>query len=369
MKIKLIFPVIASLLFLFSGCSKKEEPARFFDYKYKKVLKEARQEAYFYQARNFVPGGSIAVSVDGKLVWSEGIGQVSTDLEAPAGRKSCYRMGQISQILTSIAFYQLVENGKISPEDDLAKLLPEFGTKKYPVPLKHLLTQTSGIRQPTEDELSYRGGNSFRDASKAVYNDTLLFPPGMYQFPTYYAYNLLGAVIENKEGRDFSRIIKSITDTLGLTSVVPDNPLITVKGRSAYYDRNVVAQVINAIPQDIRYRLPSEGYLSTAEDLVKLGNALLSSTVLSDSVKAKMLRLPFENGDFRMRWGNGLMFLQMADGTPVIVSRGLIRGSGSILVILPREKIVLGWLTNLNDDTEELPGIYLASMFRDFIKK
>jgi CubicO group peptidase (beta-lactamase class C family) len=278
-------------------------------------------------------------------------------------------MGQISQVLTSIAFYQLAEKGLLSPEDDLTKHLPEFGPKKQPVLLKHLLTQSSGIRQPSEEELSYRGASSYRDAFRPVLTDTLLFAPGMYQFPTYFAFNLLGAVIEDKEGRDFHRIIRSITDTLKLASVVPDNPFITVKGRSDYYDRNIIAQVIHASPQDIRYRLPSEGFLSTAEDLVKLGNALLTSPLLSDSLKARMFRPPYENGGFQFRWGNGMMYLTLKDGAPVIVSRGLIKGGGAVLVIIPDEKIVLGWLTNLNDDTEELPGIYIASMFRDFIKK
>jgi len=369
MKIKLIVSGLLLLLFMFPGCRKKSEPDRFFDYKYRKVLKQARQEAMFFQSRNFIPGGSIALSIDGKLAWSEGFGQVSSDLGVPAGRNSRYRMGQISQVLTSIAYYQLVETGKLSPEDNLTKHLPEFPVKKYSVRLKNLVSQTSGIRQPNEAELYYRDWHlGFREAAQNVFPDTLLFEPGVYQYPTYFAFNLLGTVVENAAGRDFQRIIKSITDTLQMTSVVADNPMITIKGRSDYFDRNIIAQVVHATPQDIRYRLPSEGYLSTVEDLVKLGDALLSSPVLSDSVKAMMLRPPVENPDFRFRWGNGLMFLTLIDGSPVIVSRGLTKGGGSILVILPEEKIVLGWLSNLNDETEEMPGIHIASMFRDFLK-
>jgi serine beta-lactamase-like protein LACTB len=370
MKMKIVVLNLILSVILFTGCRRSEkEPERFFDYKYKKVLKEARQEAWFYHARNFVPGSSIAVSIDGKLVWSEGIGQASTDLEVQANRHTRYRMGQITQVLTSIAYYQMVEKGKCAPTDDFRKYLPEFPEKKYAVQLKFLAAQTSGIRPPNDDESDFRGLNvNYQRAIEFLYPDTLLFEPGMYQAQSFFNFSILGAVIEKAGGEDFQKIIsKNITDTLKMTSTVPDNPFITIKGRSEYFDRNVIAQVVHAVPMDIRVRLPSEGYLSTAEDLVKLGNALLFSSGLSDSVKTWMFRPPFMNENYQIKWGNGFIFLNFPDGKPFYASRGLIKGSGAILIIVPDEKIVVGWLSNLNDDTEELPALQIAMMFRDFL--
>ncbi len=81
MRTSVLWMSMAFLLLLSAGCRKKGEPDRVFDRKYLKVIKDAREEAFFYLARNFVPGSSIALSIDGKLVWSEGMGQSSTDLE------------------------------------------------------------------------------------------------------------------------------------------------------------------------------------------------------------------------------------------------------------------------------------------------
>jgi serine beta-lactamase-like protein LACTB len=370
MKMKIAILCFGSLIFLLAGCHPKKEPERFFDYKYKKVLKEARKEAWFYHARNFVPGSSIAVSIDGKLVWSEGIGQASTDLEVAANRHTRYRIGQITQILTSLAYYQLVEKGKCTPTDDFRKFLPEFPEKKYPVLLKNLVSQTSGIRPPNDKEINFRGLNvSYQSAIEYLYPDTLLFEPGMNQAQSFFNFNILGAVIEKAGGEDFQKVItNSITEPLKMTSTAPDNPFITIKGRSENFDRNVVAQVVHAIPSDIRYKLPSEGYLSSAEDLVILGNALLSSPFLSDSVKTWMVTPPVEKDNFQIKWGNGLMLLNLPDGKTVYASRGLIKGSGAILIIIPDEKIVVAWLSNLDDDTEELPALQIAFMFRDFIQ-
>jgi CubicO group peptidase (beta-lactamase class C family) len=370
MRMKIIILNFSLIVLMFAGCRRSgKEPERFFDYKYKKVLKEARKEAWFYHARNFVPGSSIAVSIDGKLVWSEGIGQASTDLEVPANRHTRYRIGQITQILTSLAYYQMVEKGKCTPSDDFRKFLPDFPEKKYPVPLKNLVSQTSGLRPPNDKEINFRGLNvSYQSTIEFLYPDTLLFEPGILQAQSFFNFNILGAVIEKAGGEDFQKIIKkNITEPLKMTSTVPDDPFITIPGRSENFDRNVVAQVVHAVPNDIRARLPSEGYLSSAEDLLKLGDALLSSPYLSDSVKTWMVTPPVEKDNFQIKWGNGLMFLNLPDGNTVYASRGLIKGSGAILIIVPDEKIVVAWLSNLNDDTEELPAFSIALMFKDFL--
>ena len=369
MRTSVLWMSMAFLLLFPAGCRKKGETERIFDRKYLKVIKDAREEAYFYLARNFVPGSSIALSINGKLVWSEGMGEASTDLEVRANRFTKYRMGEISQVLTSLAYYRMAGAGILDPRAEVRQYLPEFPEKAYPVILQQLADHTSGIRQPTNEEKYHRGLNPSLERGIEVFSgDTLLFPPGRYQFPTTYGYNLLGRVMEKASGQDFQELIKAwVTDTLELEHTVPDNPLVTVRGRSAFYDRNLVAQTIHAVTLDLRYRMPSDGYLSTAEDLVRLGNALLDSPALSDSVRKQMMTQPLINNEFRANLGNGLLFLADRQEKPFYAVRGNIVGSGAILLIYPEEKMVLGWMTNLSDEGEELPGLKIANMFRDFL--
>lgn len=360
---------LALLLIVPAGCRKSGEPERVFERRYLKVIKEARKEAFYYMVRNFVPGGSIALSIDGDLVWSEGIGQASTDLEVPATRFTKYRMGEISQVLTSLGYLRMAEAGLLDPDADVRHYLPGFPEKQFPVALHHLADHCSGIRQPTNEERYARGLNvSLEQGINFFSGDSLLYPPGNYQLPTMYSYNLLGRIMEKTAEEPFSRVIRKwVTDTLGLENTVPDDPLITIKGRSDFYDRNLVAQTINAVTLDLRYRLPSDGYLSTAEDLVRLGNALLASPVLSDSTRQRMFTAPLINNEFSGNFGKGLLYLRDREGRNFYAAKGNIRGSGALLLIFPDEKMVLGWMTNLSDDGEELPGLLITSLFREFL--
>lgn len=364
----LILGILMGSLMAITSCKQSDDPVRILDRKYREVIKESRDEAIFYMARSNMPGSSLAVSLKGKLIWSEGYGLASTDLDVPAGRYTKYRIGEMSQILTALGYHILVEEGKLDPEATVQQYLPEFPDMGFPLKLKNLVDQTSGIRLPTDEELNWRGLNvGIQKGIETFMNDSLLFPPGEYQYPTIYAYNLLGAVMEKAEQKHFQNIIQEkVLDTLGLKNIQPDNPLITVKGRTNYYDRDLIAQTINATFRDLRYRLPSDGYLSSVEDLVKLGNALLYSTNLPENVKNRMFT-PARVRDMETNIGNGLLFLSTSNGEKFYASRGNITGGGSMLLIYPKEELVVAWAGNINDHLDELPGMIVANNFRDWL--
>lgn len=366
---RLLASILISSLIIIAGCTGKKEPVRVIDNSFKEVIKETRRDALFYMVRSFTPGSSLAVSVKGNLVYSEGFGHASTDLEVPATRETRYRIGGITQVLTALAYYKLIDEGKIAPDDMVWKHLPEFPEKKFPLKLQNLVDHTSGIRLPTDEELSWRGINtSLRKGIENFSNDSLLYPPGSFQYPTIFNYNLLGAVLEEVTQEPFSKLIRElVTDTLQMSQTLPDNPLITIKNRTNFYDRDMVAQVVNATFRDFRWRIPSEGYLSTAEDLVKLGNALLYGTNLQNDIRDKMLSAPETNEGKKQQSGNGIFFLQTLDGRPFFAAKGNVTGGGSMLIIYPEDEIVVAWAANLDDGLDELPGLNVANNFRDFI--
>ena len=361
--------LICSTLAILS-CSKKKDPIRIIDTSYKEVIKETRREAMFFLARSFTPGSSIAVSVKGKLVYSEGLGLASTDLDVPATRHTKFRIGGITQAMTSLAYYKMIEEGLLDPGADIQQYLPDFPEKTYPIKLQNLVDQTSGLRTPTEEELNWRGLNvSIKRGIETFWNDTLLFPPGAFQYPTNFSFNLLGAIMEEKTGEPFSKVMQNwVTDTLGMMNTVPDHPMITIKGRTNFYDRDFIANVVNATFRDLRYRMPSDGYLSTAEDMIKLGNALLYGNTFSEDVKNKMLTAPRITEEVDLHHGNGLLFLENFEGDRFYAARGNITGGGAMLIIYPEEEIVVAWLSNLDDAMDEMPGLLVASNFRDFEK-
>ncbi len=370
MKIKILLWIFfTGIVLLFLGCNNKKEPIRIVDKAYLDVIKESRREVIFYMTRSFMPGSSLAVSIKGKLVYSEGFGQASSDLEVPATRLTKYRIGGISQVLTSLTYYKMVETGKLDPDSSVQHYFPEFTEKKYPLRIQTLVDNTSGIRTPTEEELNWRGLNAgIRRGIEIFKNDSLLFPPGAYHYPTPYSFNLLGALMEEVTGDPFSKIIKKwVTDTLEMMNTVPDNPLATIKNRTNFYDRDFIAQVVHAPFRDLRHGLPSEGFLSTAEDILKLGNALLYGTNMSEKVREQMLTQP-KVGQITLQSGNGLLFLETYASEKFFAAKGNVTGGGAVLIIFPEEEVVLAWLANLDDSLDELPALTVANNFKDFLK-
>src|SRR4051812_12486592 len=73
---------------------------------------QARTVANGLVARG-TPGFSVAVAVDGHLVFAEGFGYADLEQRVPALPSTRFRIGSISKPLTAVALMQLVDRRKI----------------------------------------------------------------------------------------------------------------------------------------------------------------------------------------------------------------------------------------------------------------
>lgn len=97
--------------------------------------------------RDHVPGLSLAVVKDGKVVYARGFGARRFKDNAPATPNTLYGVGSCTKSFTALAIMQLVEQGKLNMHDPVKKYLPEFrvGKDENPITLHHLLTHSSGM--------------------------------------------------------------------------------------------------------------------------------------------------------------------------------------------------------------------------------
>jgi CubicO group peptidase (beta-lactamase class C family) len=333
-----------------------------YDRKYIKEIKEFRKEAISYLMINNIPGASFAISKNGELIYSEGMGLASKDLEVPVTREIKFRIGVVSECLTTVMYQMLVQAGTLHPDSTVQFYLPEFPNKNHKITLSTLTNHTSGIRPPTEEEADWRGLNvSLQEGLRQFMNDTLIYSPGMFQTQSMYNYNLLGAVMEKATGKSFSQLLKVlVSDSLKLTNTETDNPFASIKKRSNFYDMNLVAQVTNSTTRDLRYKAPSEGLLSTAEDLVKLGNAMLYPKVLSENMIKEILQPVILSSNIPTSLSNGWIVMTDEDGRKFYGRAGGTNGGGASLVVYPDEKLVLAAVINLTDDKGEVPVMLFA---------
>ena len=355
------------LLFILIGFSHCRKPQNniLYDRNFTEEIKEARENIRFFMASNNIPGATFAIAKEGKIIYSEGVGLASKDLEVPATRSTKFRIGKLSSLFTNLMYHRMEKEGLLHADSSIQFYYPEFPEKNYKLQMHHLVQQTSGFRNPTAAELDWRGLNiNLQKGIENFSNDPLTEHPGWYQSPNFFNYNLLGAVMEKVTGKKFHILLNEyVTDTLHLENTMIDDPFKTIKGRTDFYDRNFIAQVINATFRDMRYRVSSEGLLSNAEDLVKFGNALLYNDYFKEVIDKDFFEpvLLFNNIPSVMI--NEWVLLTDQEGRTIYGRTGTVTGGSAAIIIYPEEGLVLACATNLTSNNNQYPLFDMAQHF------
>jgi CubicO group peptidase (beta-lactamase class C family) len=180
-----------------------------------------------YLERNGLPGASIVVVKDGKLVYEKGYGHDSEG--EPITEKSLMRIGSVSKSFTAFAVLQLVDEGKIQLDDPVVKHLPEVkldDSRWNQVTIRQLLSHTSGIPSPT----IVASANNIKAGVDRLHDWKLQSNPGekyAYSNPNYW---ILAFLVEQVSGIEFTDYLKQkvfspLEMTDSLTAVNSGDPV------------------------------------------------------------------------------------------------------------------------------------------------
>ncbi|PYP69253.1 MAG: hypothetical protein DMD36_10665 [Gemmatimonadetes bacterium] len=238
-----------------------------------------------------IPGLQVAVAVGGKLVWSEAFGYADLAREVPVTAETQFRIGSVSKPLTAAAVALLYEQGKLDLDAPVQRYVPSFPDKGYPITTRQLAGHLAGIRHYRGDEfLRNRHFDTVLEGLAIFQGDSLLSPPGTKFSYSSYGWNLISAVVEGAAGQDFlTYMSRNVLRPLGLTHTAPDRVDSLIPNRTRFYERGADSGFVPAPPVDNSYKWAGGGFLSTAEDLVRFGSALLEPGFL----KAATLELLF----------------------------------------------------------------------------
>ena len=89
------------------------------------------------------PSASVAVVLDGKLVFAKAFGNASLNPDRPATTETRYAVGSISKQFTAAALLLLQEQGKLSLDHKVSRYFPNL-TRADEVTIRQLLSHTSG---------------------------------------------------------------------------------------------------------------------------------------------------------------------------------------------------------------------------------
>ncbi|MFV0378404.1 MAG: serine hydrolase domain-containing protein [Mangrovibacterium sp.] len=315
------------------------------------------------------PGASISVSVNGKTVWSEGMGYASKELKAPARPETKYRIGRSSGMFAAMLAARLNEEGKLNVDSSLYKYIPNFPKKQWDFNIRDLGTHTAGFKETSYEQLhNNEGFKSLKDYIHSADNDSLAFQPNHYFAISDYGTCLLGIVAETITGISYPKLVQELLlDTLGLTETVIDSPSMLIENRSGAYFQNFIAQLINAPEIDQRFMLPAYGYLSTADDLNKLGQVMMNKGFFDEKTYELFFTPNQLDGGFVTNLGFGWQIFTDRVGRKVYIQQGNTIGGTSFLAVFPDQKLVVSLCTNLADDSETMPSGQLVQLFLDKI--
>ena len=309
--------------------------------------------------RQRIPGISIAVIKNGKVIKAEGYGLANTELNVPARPETVYKIGSLSKQLIATGIMLLMQEGKLSLDDKISKFLDGTPDTWKDITIRHLLTHTSGIVREAPGFDPYKI-QSDADVIKTAYPLTLRFTPGEKWEYCNVGYFALAEVIRKISGRAwsdflneriFSPLEMKATRTTTVTDIVPNRA-------DGYIWRE--GRLHNA---DIFFALrPSGAFLSTVLDLAKWDASLYSDQILKAATREMMWSPVKLNNGNSHPYGFGWE-LDAPGGHKRVQHGGSLPGFRSTIARYVDDKLTVIVLTNADNANPGAVALGVADTF------
>ncbi len=157
------------------------------------------------------PGCGVGVSIPGAPGVIAAYGQADLEHPEPLSAATIFETGSLAKQFTAAAMLLLVQDGKLTLDDDIRRYLPEMPDYGTPITVRHLLTHTSGLREQWSLMALTGNGPGIQAHTMPMILDLasrqkgLNFKPGAEFFYTNTNYALAAMVIERVSGQSLQR--------------------------------------------------------------------------------------------------------------------------------------------------------------------
>jgi serine beta-lactamase-like protein LACTB, mitochondrial len=326
-----------------------------------------------------LPGLSVAVGVDGDLVWAEAFGWADLEKQTGITPKTRLRVTNASNTLTSAAVGLLLEKHALNLDDEIQKYVPDYPKKQWPLTLRQVMGDMGGVTNDDGDEESLAHCESTLEGIQRFAKTPLRFEPGTASRSSSYGWILVSAAVEAAAYEAFFKFMRGqIFEPLGMTATLPDSALETIPDRATFY--------FPRFGGDTRYgpELAREGdqscfagaggFLSTPSDLVRFGMAMSGGKLLQpDTVKTLQTPQTLKSGEqtaYGLGWA--LETIPLA-GEPARMaghgSKSDFIGGSTYLMTFPERQIVVAVMTNTSFADAKSIALKIAEPFAEQQKK
>jgi N-acyl-D-amino-acid deacylase len=272
-----------------------------------------------------IPGASVAVSKDGKLVYARGFGHADREAGAPVRPNSLFRIASISKPITSAAVLQLVQEGRLRLDDHAFPLLKlpahvEKGGKVDPrlreITVLELLHHTGGFDRDKSFDPMFRSIDIAKSVGEKppakpeaiiryMMGRPLDFAPGSRDAYSNFGYCVLGRVIEHASGESYEKYVREhVLAPLHIKDMLIGHSLKAQRfpNEVTYYEAGEkVPAVVGVIGEKVPWQYGGwyleamdshGGWIASATDLVRFADSF-NDPERSPILKPKMMAQVF----------------------------------------------------------------------------
>ena len=326
----------------------------------------AKSRAMLDEVLQLYPGTAVAVAVGDDIVWSTAFGFADVDRQRPVSRSTQFRIYEAAMPLTATVLAKLSEEGRVDLDAPVQRYLPDVGESAIPVTLRTLAANLAGVRDFAEDEEIPGPCSGAREALRALPSRPFVRPAGLALSVSRYGYLMLSAALEAATGERFADLLsETVSGPTGMTSTLIDDPRRYLPGRSQFYERGFLGLLRAARPVDTSCRSGAGGLLSTTEDLVRFGSALLRGELVRRDTLETMFSPQKTRAGTRTGYGLGWYVDTDARGRRYLWADGRGVGGRAAIVIVPHARLVTVMLSNIEGERLDEHARRIAEFFLD----
>jgi CubicO group peptidase (beta-lactamase class C family) len=230
--------------------------------------------------RQHIPGLSIAVIKDGKIVKAAGYGFANVEKKIPATPETIYELASVSKQFVAAGTMLLVEQGKVNLDDPIANYLHNTPAAWSNVTVRRLLSHTAGFKR--DDPLGLRSNPTDAEMFDAIAKTPLQSHPGKEWSYSNAGYNLWSFALAQQANESWDKYLaEKIFQPLHMENTfhIPTRAMTT--NFAIGYMTNSVGQTRRA--PKIERTFASGGIASTVLDMAKWDAALYTEQILKHS--------------------------------------------------------------------------------------
>lgn len=314
-----------------------------------------------YMAQSGTVGLSIAIANKDQLLYSKGFGWSDIDQNIPVTTETVFRTASVAKVITASLLGVLMDEHKI----DIDKPINQYLRQPFPhgneITARMLVSHTAGIRHYIDRDFKWKNIDmanyaNMEEALSIFRNDSLVSPPGEKYNYTTFGFTLLGAVMERAAGKPFINRMQEFLNKLGMYNTFPVLAGIAQDSESKAYSINPKGNLQRHRLMRPSYKYPGGGYLSTAEDLIKLGQHYLNHSFLSDTAYQELFTRTVTKNNDTLGIGLGWIIAKDPWERNIYFHNGGQTGARTVLMIYPDENLTIAIMSNTSNQPLLIEG-------------